>query len=672
MKNLRFRYAAAKNFLCFGPNGVEINFENYGNIVLIRGENLDAQINPLSGDEQEIKAASNGVGKSSVPEILVYTLYGKTIKKPKKISHKDVICNLTGKKLETEVIWDKYRVIRTRKPDSLRIWESEEGEWTEDTEITLGGMPATQKLIEDKLGLSYEAFVNIVIFTDDNTSSFLECDTPEKRQIVESLLSLDKYRAYSDNAKACLKDVKDSMKILTREYEMLLTEKQSSEARVIRSVQQEKDWKIQKLAELNRLAAQLKAKKEELGKSDHGAELLAWEDAQEKLPILRTELETAQAKQTKLAGLMDEARQKMADQQILERQALDDLRAITSERVDIEADIAEEKSFVENSAEPGPDKCDTCWGTGRKDYVAALERSKQNIFEWTVQVGNLVVKEELAKKKYDAAVIRTKSGQATIQTGQQKQQTFSQKIAQLTKDIGKYAAVREPHADSRELVIEEQIKALKEAAVKAKGELEGDSPFKALVEAAKAEANEKSADCAKKENDIKAAEDEQPYYEYWVKAFGDTGIRKLVIDGVLPSLNSRIAYWLQFLHDNKIELTFDNEFEATIRKDRGGDNPYLYHVLSNGQRRRLCLAVSQGWAYVRMLNAGVSTSVVFLDEVTTNIDPAGVQGIYNMVCELAKEKQVFVTTHDQELLSLLHGCDRVNLRMKDGVTELVA
>jgi ABC-type multidrug transport system ATPase subunit len=62
---------------------------------------------------------------------------------------------------------------------------------------------------------------------------------------------------------------------------------------------------------------------------------------------------------------------------------------------------------------------------------------------------------------------------------------------------------------------------------------------------------------------------------------------------------------------------------------------------------------------------------VFLDEVTTNIDPVGVEGIYNMICELAKDKQVIVTTHDHDLLELLNGCHELNLKMQNGASNLV-
>ena len=101
MKNLDFKYISAQNFLCFGPDKFELYFNDYSNIILIRGNNLDTK-------EVDDKVASNGVGKSSIPEIIVYTLFGKTIKHPKKITHKDVINNQVGKNLKTEVRWGDF------------------------------------------------------------------------------------------------------------------------------------------------------------------------------------------------------------------------------------------------------------------------------------------------------------------------------------------------------------------------------------------------------------------------------------------------------------------------------------------------------------------------------------------------------------------------------------
>ncbi len=611
------------------------------------------------------------VHNSSLPEIIVYTLFGKTIKKPKKIAHKDVINNQSGKKLYTEVIWDKYRVVRTRKPDTLQLWESEDGIWSEETEITLGGMPATQKAIEAKLGLSYEAFVNVVVFTDDNNSAFLECDTPEKRQIVDNLLSLEKYRDYSDNAKRLHKETKNKVTVLAKEYELLLHDKNSCASRVVKIEQQQQEWKAARLQELNQLAFLVQTKKAELEKSDEGKALLAWQDAQEKLKVLNTDLPTLEEKQDKVRKQIDAAKESyhgfLQKDGILEaeiRQTQENIRSLQRENEETRNDISERNNASGK-------QCRHCYGQiDKKNYQHILEHGQQKIAENEVVISDnqQVLKEKNAELvKHRELIAKLKEG---INAATDKLTRLQEKIREVRHDIAKYGQVREPRADSAALLLEQQISDLKKQAVAKKTEMEGPGPYVEILESVKTDLLDREKTCAAKEIEIKECEKGLPYYEYWITAFGDNGIRKFVIDGIVPALNTRIEYWLQFLIDNKIELKFDNQLEELIQRCPADGSPFIYHVLSNGQRRRLNLSVSQAFAYVMMLNCGASPSFVFLDEVTTNIDQQGVVGIYNMICELAKEKQVFVTTHDHDLLSLLHGCSTINLKMENGITTL--
>jgi ABC-type multidrug transport system ATPase subunit len=95
--------------------------------------------------------------------------------------------------------------------------------------------------------------------------------------------------------------------------------------------------------------------------------------------------------------------------------------------------------------------------------------------------------------------------------------------------------------------------------------------------------------------------------------------------------------------------------------------------MSNGEERRINLGTSQAFAYVMMLNCGRCPSLVFLDEVTGgSIDKAGVIGIYNMIFELAKDRQVFVTTHNENLLQMLQGCEAITLKKENDITVLVS
>ena len=80
MINLNIHYASAKNFLCFGEEGIELNFKNYGKVVLVKGYNYDDV-------DEEGNPSSNGSGKSAIADVIAYALYGKTVKKPKKLRH---------------------------------------------------------------------------------------------------------------------------------------------------------------------------------------------------------------------------------------------------------------------------------------------------------------------------------------------------------------------------------------------------------------------------------------------------------------------------------------------------------------------------------------------------------------------------------------------------------
>ncbi len=154
---MKIKYIRAQNFLSIG-DPLEIDFTKYGNIVNIKGENRD-----------QGPGASNGAGKSTIVEIIVYSFFGKLIKN---LNHKQAINIKKGKKLETEVCFEadghEYRIVRCRKPDSIELW-------IDGVDSTVGGKPATQEEINKIIKLNYTSFINVVCFGQHNTKQFLNC-----------------------------------------------------------------------------------------------------------------------------------------------------------------------------------------------------------------------------------------------------------------------------------------------------------------------------------------------------------------------------------------------------------------------------------------------------------------------------------------------------------------
>ena len=664
MKNLDFKYIAAQNFLCFGPDGFELNFDNYSNIILIKGNNLDIK-------EIDDKVASNGVGKSSVPEIIVYTLFGKTIKHPKKISHKDVINNQIGKNLKTEVRWGDFRVVRTRKPDSLRIWEDKNHKWEDSTEITLGGIPATQKLLEEKIGLNYETFLNVLVFTDNNSGSFLECDASDKRQIVENLLSLDKYRNFAEKAKELKKEQKDFIKNAIYEYETLSSQTKQLEKRLETAKDQEKSWKQQKKSEIKELEEKLDKLKNQLETTAEGQELSVYLEAQKEIETINEEIPLLEEKQTKLEEILNIAKEKL-NTAIKSKNSLD----IKLDNVDnfidkFNLNIKDCKKEINKFEENKGQKCKFCLGEisehNYKNYVEEIYKKIEELEE-DISKSNLDKKEiEKDSISLGETIKKLNKGISSYKTNYDNNSNDLIKKRKIIIDLNKIS--KPDNKDVSNQLIEGKINNLNEQIINKNNELK-DSPFINIISSVEKDLEENNKLIKSKKKELESVEKDLPYYDFWVTAFGDSGIRKFVIDGIIPALNSKIAYWLQFLIEGKIKLEFNNELEENIQRHPSDGDPFVYHAMSGGERRRLNLAVSQAFAYVMTLSSGVCPNLVFLDEVTTNIDPIGVYGVYNMIAELAKDRKVFITTHDQNLLDLLEGCESIRLEKKNGFTKL--
>lgn len=668
LQHLDLKYLAAYNFMPFGPKGIVLDLKQLSNIVSVRGINLDNK----APDDDDTES-SNGVGKSTIPEIIAWVIFGKTIKNHKKIKIDDVINNKIGKQCRGEVRWDKYRVVRGRKPKILDIWESETGDWDNAKKLSTDN-DKTQEIIEEKFGLSYEAFLTICIFTDDNRNCFLECDGPTKREIVENILNLFVYRKKCDNVKKVIKQLTDGLKLKVKEYELITNNKKNADFRLEQSLNNEASWLNGKKKELGVLIGQIKSKKDLLASTDVGSELVKYQEAQARLVELgrlSTELETINAEDKNLLEGVKSDFEKSKEEVKIFIADFNDLKAkIKNLRASIES---KEKDIADVLTHDGT-KCSKC----KKGICKDDPEIEEFIFSTRQEID--VIKNDLIEPENKVKEFQDKSGNFKVLQDELKLNisNLETKIRNSEGILTNYrnellvcSRVREPKLNDHVMVIEQEINDLKRAYNDKKRESEGDSPHKGIITSIQQEISDLSISCEEKNKEVTDIENLLPYYEYWLKAFGDNGIRKWIIDGVIAPLNENIAYWMQYLIDNKIELTFNNQLEETIKRIPYDGDEFVYHTMSAGERRRINLAISQAFAHLIMVNSGKVPSLVFLDEVATNIDQIGVQGIYRMICELSKEKQVFVTTHDQGLLELLNNNNTLWLKKENDITTLV-
>ena len=147
-----------------------VDFDSYGNLVRIVGKNFDTK-----------PTGSNGAGKSTIIEAVMFALFGKTIRKT------------NDKSLKNYHTKGKCRVILTVNGDTIieRVKRAPMLSVTVgDENCTQESIQATQKYLEQILNINHNVFLASIVFGQANNTDFLTASAEEKRAIIQNFLSV--------------------------------------------------------------------------------------------------------------------------------------------------------------------------------------------------------------------------------------------------------------------------------------------------------------------------------------------------------------------------------------------------------------------------------------------------------------------------------------------------
>lgn len=189
-----------KNVLPFGNVAQQIEFKN--GVYKITGVNKD-------------KGGSNGAGKTSIMNVISFIFYGKPFD-----PSIDDIQNYTNNAKKTPAVMggefkrgnELYQIVRTKSGNSNSVTFSkfENDSWQD---ITLGkGITATNAMIVDTIGISFEMFCLTCIFSG-NVQPFLMRSAAEQRGIIETLFDVSELSEYAELAKAKKSEIETEVKI---------------------------------------------------------------------------------------------------------------------------------------------------------------------------------------------------------------------------------------------------------------------------------------------------------------------------------------------------------------------------------------------------------------------------------------------------------------------------
>lgn len=251
MNNIVFKKLELRNFLSFGNNTQEIDLEFNGSSLIV-GENADTQ-------------SANGAGKSTILNAIAYALYNKPVSN---ISKERLINKTNSSKntlMEVRLTFThgdiEYEVYRARG-ESYIIQLFEDGE-----DITPDSVAACDKKIVEVIGVSYDLFCRVVIFSG-NDLAFLDMPIAMQRILIEELFNITTLSEKAIKLREQIKQTETDISVQTVLIKQQEALQQSHEKRIRDALSRIEKWDMDREQGLKTAYAEI----EKLANVDFDAE----------------------------------------------------------------------------------------------------------------------------------------------------------------------------------------------------------------------------------------------------------------------------------------------------------------------------------------------------------------------------------------------------------------
>ena len=571
MRFITFKSLCGKNFLSFGDNLVHVDLRPGVNAII--GTNLDKE------------DSKNGAGKSSITELLYYSLYGTTLRE---ISKDHIQNSLTKKRCETSLtfdvtsnnVTDTYTVIRALNPTKCTLLKNEE-------DITRSTLAKTNALIQEIIHTPATVFQNSVIMSANTALPFMALPKTDKRKFIESVLGLEVFTEMVLRAR-------DDYSSVKKDYESKYTLFERAQNELEFNQCQFDNYENLKQERLNKLQEKGHTLLKDIG-------ILKCKIVE---PVHDVGIQLRHEKK------LEEMRSTLAKQQ---EQVLNKLSKI-------EANIALETKQL-NQLQNTKDKCPTCSRDYSEEHV---EHVSKLIAEHNSQI-NLLISEE---KTFEEALKKIKAKIKNLK--QQMDESLSKRIETtdiINENTNTFLSIH--HLEKNLKEVEEDILVVTgEQNNELKGKI---ANLKTFVENSKIEVD-------KLNNKLNILET--------VKfIISEEGIKSFIVRKILTVLNSRIAYYLKKLEANCL-CKFNEFFDEEIIDE--SIQPKSYFNFSGGERKRIDLACLFAFADIRRLQGDVNFSTVFYDELLdSSLDDKGVSLTLKVLRERFNEnhESCYIITH---------------------------
>lgn len=620
-----------------GIGKTDVSFAGKG-LVLLQGENKD-----------DPSATSNGSGKSSLVDALLWCLFGET---SRGLTADDVVNRfIKGGCIVTAEIEDegrRYTVERWRKTKrngkQAGVHVIEHG--ATDIILTKGTDKLTQVEIDRVVGCSKEVFSAAIYSAQEAMPDLPAMTDKPLKMLIEEAAGITILERASEIARK---------KLLERERELAACEEQSTAAKRAVDSQanhvdglnaEEVAWGADQITRIADAEAKTQAVLAEARALSAEIKALPTEaDYQAKIDALTAPIEEC-ARAIKASS---------SEQ--------DHLRSLTKAVTDAERKVAVAESELRAAGQRYKDACthythlntagpQNCGECGREiegvDKTEALKIANEKIAVTSGAVKTAKTAVDNAKVALAAAKISADDYRAhmtDVSVEVERQNSFLQASRKLKDEL---------HARALKVTALDERKRQVVTLNARKKELEAETnPYTGLVAEGVRKLKEREEALQKCDMDEMEASEKVSIAQAVVNVYGPKGVRAHIIDTVTPFLNDRTAQYLGGLSDGKIEAVWSTisfnksgdmteKFAIAVAKDESGS----FKALSGGEKRKVRLACALALQDLVASRASKPIDLWIGDEIDEALDGAGLERLMNLLENKARERgTVLIISH---------------------------
>lgn len=577
------------------------NFKSFSNKQVIDFTQLGTGLHFLCGrNEVEPRLGSNGAGKTSVLDCLVWILYGVT---PAGLKNTDVKPwmgdKVTTRGSLTIGVDDAEHVIeRTANPNKLK----------------LDGKEVGQGAIIDLIEMSYDLFTQSILMAQGQPL-FLDLPPGDKMALFVNALSLDRWDRRSQDAATrtrSLEKLEGEIREDIAATEGALDEVEASTKEV---KERSREWESKRQERLSKveadLAAALKAQ-ETISKRYDKADL-AYDSAMTDLKLITLDVDKLEEACAEARRTYDRASAELATcgQQV--------------------------KTFEgELSGLGDGSSCPTC---GQKMKGTSLDKHRREVEE---QIQTL-------KARIKAGV------PAKTRSALDKVEDQLAKLKQSRSEIRERADLAGSERDSLHPRRAEANAAVTALRSRVSQDSEETNPFLEQLSGLRTRRAKLLKDEKDLNKELKLTLEDIEHFKFWIKGFRD--VRLYIVDEVLEDLEVAANAMLEEMGLVGWQMRFDPERETKSGTVSRGINVTVlsptnkdvvrWQSWSGGEGQRLRLVGSLALAEVLLNHAGVECSFEALDEPTRHLSQEGIRDIHEFLADRARrlDKQVLYVDH---------------------------